>query len=337
MASRDGIQSGTPPAYAGNVPTPPVVPAEPEADLALSGRHLLALRPALASTQRLTVEALAELVEDASASLATRHAAGLHLALVGDPRISADGPTMIHVPAANTIIGIEPHRVDTVTAEWAALGVQRGWIAKESPRHTVHVAAFRIAKYLVTNGEYLAYVLHDPTAERPTAWAHGVYPIGADNQPVYSVSPDAADAYASWLAARTGRAFRLPTEAEWEYAATGGDGRQYPWGDVWNVHRANTAEAGPLTTTPVGLYVEGYSPFGVADMAGNVEEYVADDYRPYPGATVIHDDLIDTHGATYRIARGGSYARHGDLARCARRHGWYPSDHFAMGFRLAES
>jgi toxoflavin biosynthesis protein ToxD len=316
---------------------PPAVPTEPEADLALSGRHLLALRPALAATRHLSVAALVELVETPSADLATRHAAGLHLGLIGDPRINADDPTMIVMPAARTIIGIEPSRVDSVTAEWAAYGVQRDWIAKESPRHTAAIGAFRIAKYLVTNGEYLAYVLNDPSAERPTSWAHGVYPLGADNQPVYSVSPQAADAYAAWIADRTGRPFRLPTEAEWEYAATGGDGRQYPWGETWNPLLANTAEAGPLTTTPVGIYVEGASPFGVADMSGNVEEYVADDYTPYPGASAIHDDLMDTHGATYRIARGGSYARHGDLARCARRHGWYPSDHFAMGFRLAES
>jgi toxoflavin biosynthesis protein ToxD len=316
---------------------PPVVPSEPEADLALSGRHLLTLRPEIVATRQRSIEALVELMESPSADLATRHAAGLHLGLIGDPRINAEAPAMIAIPAARSIIGIEPSQVDVVTAEWASFGVQRDWIAKESPRHTVVIAAFRIAKYLVTNGEYLAYVLDDPSAERPTSWAHGVYPIGADNQPVYSVSPDAADGYAAWLAARSGQPFRLPTEAEWEYAATGGDGRQYPWGEEWNPHRANTAEAGPLTTTPVGMYVEGRSPFGVADMAGNVEEYVADAYRPYPGAPVIHDDLIDTHGTTYRIARGGSYARHGDLARCARRHGWYPSDHFAMGFRLAES
>ncbi|MDH4365995.1 MAG: formylglycine-generating enzyme family protein, partial [Acidimicrobiia bacterium] len=146
-----------------------------------------------------------------------------------------------------------------------------------------------------------------------------------------------ASRYCAWLADTTGRPFRLPTEAEWEYAATGGDGRRYPWGDEWDPTRANTAEAGPLTTTPVGVYPQGASPFGLLDLAGNVEEFVADDYHPYPGAEVVDDDLTATHGAAYRVARGGSFARHGDLARCARRHGWYPSAHYAMGFRLAES
>ena len=99
----------------------------------------------------------------------------------------------------------------------------------------------------------------------------------------------------------------------------------------------NTAEAGPLTTTPVGMYSEGVSPFGAYDLAGNVEEYVLDDYRPYPGGTAIDDDLSATVGSVYRVARGGSFARHGDLARCTRRHGWFPTPHYAVGFRLAET
>ncbi len=315
-----------------------ITPAgEPEADLAGSGPHLLTLRPHLAAVRGMAREELAHLVENGSQPVERRHAAGLLLGLLGDPRVVPDNPAMIDLSGADVLMGLPLDQLDTVTAEWAAFGVQRDWIAKETPRHTVHVAAFRIGRYPVTNGEYLRFVIDQPSAERPTVWAHGVYPIGADNQPVYSVSPEAADAYAAWLAERTGRSFRLPTEAEWEYAASSGDGRQFPWGNDWDPSRCNTAEAGPLTTTPVGVYVHGNAVCGAADMAGNVEEYVSDNYRPYPGAAVIHDDLIDTHGSEYRVARGGSYARHGDLVRCARRHGWYPSDHFAMGFRLAET
>ena len=310
---------------------------EPEADLALSGSRLLALQPLLRSLHSLPVEQLAIAVEDPARPLAQRHAAGLLLGVLGDPRIVPDSPPMIDLAGADLPIGLDPARLDAVTAEWSAFGVQRSWIAKEVPRHVVHVDAFRIGQHPVTNFEYLSFVLDDPTAERPTSWAHGVFPFGAANHPVYSLSPDAASAYAAWLSLRTGRQFRLPTENEWEYGATGGDGRQYPWGEDWNPGYANTAERGPLTTTPVGIYVEGRSAHGISDMAGNVEEYVSDVYRPYPHAEFVHDDLIDTHGDSYRIARGGSYARHGDLARCSRRHGWYPTDHFAMGFRLAES
>ncbi len=319
------------------VSPPTIAPPEPEADLALSGTHLEALQGPLRKVAQRSLEELVHLVESLPATLAERHAAGLVLALLGDPRINPEAPTMIDIPSADVPIGISDAMADAVTAEWASLGVQKSWIMKEIPRHTVSVQAFRIARYPVTNAEYLRYVLDDPNAERPTCWAHGVYPIAASNQPVYALSPDAADSYARWLSAKTGRSFRLPTEAEWEYAATGGDGRQFPWGESWDPDRANTAESGPLTTTPVGMYVEGDSPFGVADMAGNVEEYVSDPYRPYPGAEAVIDDLVGLHGENYRVARGGSYARHGDLARCQRRHGWYPSQHFAMGFRLAET
>ena len=319
------------------VPPPTIAPPEPEADLALSGRHLETLQGPLRSAARYSVEELVHLVENPSLTLAERHAAGLVLGLLGDPRIHPEAPAMIDIPAAQVPIGISEDQADSVTAEWASLGVQKPWIMKEVPRHVVSVQGFRIARFPVTNAEYLQFVLDDPTAERPTCWAHGVYPIAASNQPVYALSPEAADSYARWLSVRTGRAFRLPTEAEWEYAATGGDSRQFPWGESWDPLRVNTAERGPLTTTPVGIYVGGDSPFGVADMAGNVEEYVSDPYRPYPGAEAVHDDLVQLHGANYRVARGGSYARHGDLARCQRRHGWYPSQHFAMGFRLAET
>jgi toxoflavin biosynthesis protein ToxD len=319
------------------VPPPTIAPQEPEADLALSGGHLESLQTLLRKVARHPVDELVHLVESPEVPLHERHGAGLVLALLGDPRINPEAPTMIEIPSAEVPMGISETMADAVTSEWSSLGVQKPWIMKEVPQHIVRVQRFRIARYPATNAEYLRYVLDDPTAERPTCWAHGVYPMAASNQPVYALSPDAADSYARWLSAKTGRSFRLPTEAEWEYAATGGDGRQFPWGESWDPNRSNTAECGPLTTTPVGIYVEGDSPFGVADMAGNVEEYVSDPYRPYPGAEAVHDDLVQTHGEDYRIARGGSYARHGDLARCQRRHGWYPSQHFAMGFRLAET
>ena len=312
-------------------------PAEPEADLAGSGAHLLALRATIAELTGLTPAALASTIDDATESVLRRHAAGLLLALVGDPRVDPVVPTMVDVPAGTFGMGIDVDEVDRVVAEWAPLGVEREWILKEAPRHRVTVAAFRIGRYPVTNEQFLAYVQAIAPRERPSAWGHGTFPLGAANQPVYTVSPSEADAYCAWLSQHTGRRFRLPSEAEWEYAATGGDGRQYPWGDEWDPSLANTAELGPLTTTPVGLHPGGASPFGVMDMAGNVEEYVADDYRPYPGAALIADDLVATYGPSYRVARGGSFARHGDLARCARRHGWYHSAHYAMGFRVAET
>jgi formylglycine-generating enzyme required for sulfatase activity len=187
----------------------------------------------------------------------------------------------------------------------------------------------------VTNSEYRTFLAETGGQELPTSWVFGIYPVQLANHPVWTVPPEAADAYAAWLSARTGRAFRLPTEAEWEYAAGGGDGRDFPWGQEWGPDRANTAEEGPVTTTPVGIYPAGRSAFGADDMGGNVEEYVADDYRAYPGGELVADDLMRSTDS-YRIARGGSFTRYGDLARCRRRHGWYRKPFYAMGFRLAE-
>jgi len=280
---------------------------------------------------------LVALLADRSLAFDDRVAAATVLALVGDHRFDALGPDMVDIPAAVVNIGLANDRIDHVAAQWAHVGVERSWIAKEAPTHRRDIAAFRIGRFPVTNAEYLQFVLAVPEAPRPTAWAHGTFPWACANHPVYSLPTHTPEQYTTWLSSRTGRQFRLPTEAEWEYAATGGDDREFPWGDDWDPAKANTAESGPLTTTPVGVYHEGRSPFDVYDMAGNVEEYVSDRYEPYPGGDHVDDDLTALYPDGYRIARGGSYARHGDLARCRRRHGWYPSDHYAMGFRLAET
>ncbi|MET8772505.1 SUMF1/EgtB/PvdO family nonheme iron enzyme [Streptomyces sp. NPDC004658] len=280
---------------------------------------------------------LAARVADPEAYWLLRLAAGQLLALLGDPRIDPAAPAMEDVPAARVRLGLAADRVDAVAAAWRHVGVTRAWIAKEAPEYDADIAAFRIARYPVTNEEYRLFLTENPEAGLPTSWRFGVYPAHLANHPVWSVSPQDADAYAAWLARRTGRLFRLPTEAEWEYAASGGDGRAYPWGEEPGEDLANTVEYGPLATTPVGMYPAGRSPFGAYDMAGNVEEYVADDYRPYPGGQYVDDDLHADTDATYRVARGGSFTRYADLARCRRRHGWYRRDIYAMGFRLAET
>jgi formylglycine-generating enzyme required for sulfatase activity len=285
---------------------------------------------------RADADELVATLENPATAFPRRHAAGTVLALVGDPRIRAEEPAMMAVRGAEVTLGLDPAKVAEVTGRWRHVGVLESWIAKECPTYAVHIDPFRIARYPVTNAEYLQFLEDTGESRIPTSWRFGVYPAHRSNHPVWTVSPESADAYAAWLGARTGRRFRLPTEAEWEYAASGGDGREFPWGDEPHPDTANIVEDGPLTTTAVGSYPGGRSPFGVDDMAGNVEEFVADDYRPYPGGEQVEDDLVPT-GGTYRIARGGSFTRFGDLARCRRRHGWYDRDIYAIGFRLAES
>ncbi|MFD3698157.1 formylglycine-generating enzyme family protein [Streptomyces sp. NPDC058646] len=285
-------------------------------------------------------ERLAAAVENPELPLAERLAAGAVLGLVGDPRIPSPGagqnPAASFVPGGPVRIGLPDGESGYVTAAWAHVGVEEGWIRKECPEHGVELADFWIATYPVTNGEYREFLADTGLEERPTTWYLGAYPWDRSNHPVAGVRPEHADAYAAWLTTRTGHPWRLPTEAEWEHAAKGPDGLPYPWPGAFDPAAANTRESEVHTTTPVGAFPAGRSPYGAHDMGGNVEEFTADDYAPYPGGPYVADHLVETMG-TYRVARGGSFSRFGDLTRTRRRHGAFPGPLYPVGFRLATS
>lgn len=291
---------------------------------------LNALRGASMST-------LFDLLEDAGQALVVRYAAGQLLACIGDPRLVTRRPAMIDIPGGEVRIGLDEACLTQVLQRYHGLGLDADWIRKECPRHPVVLAPYRIARYPVTNQEYLEFLRATGYRELPSSWTFRRFPRERANHPVYTLSAPACDAYVAWLAETTGRDFRLPSEAEWEYAAAGPQGLEFPWGEGFDASRANCAETGIFDTTPVGMFGTGHSPFGVADLAGNVEEYVADDYSPYPGGKQVDDHLQQIHGR-YRIARGGSFARFRDLARTRRRHGHNPrSPAYVMGFRIAET
>jgi formylglycine-generating enzyme required for sulfatase activity len=154
----------------------------------------------------------------------------------------------------------------------------------EKPQHRVTPAAFQIGRYPVTVAEYACFVRAGHAAPQ-----RGTYrPITWDDQlkrldhPVVCVTWHDAVAYAAWLAKLTGQSWRLPTEAEWEKAARGTDGRIYPWGDAFDKARCNVSESGIGTTTPVGSYPNGASPYGAQDMAGSVWEWASSLFKPYP-------------------------------------------------------
>jgi formylglycine-generating enzyme required for sulfatase activity len=290
--------------------------------------------PDIAALRGEPIDALIAITESRDAAVSRRFAAGTLLGLLGDPRLGS-APVMIDIPGATARIGLAPSELDRVTDQLRHYGVKRAWIEKECPAHDVEIAPFRLCRYPVSNGEYRQFLEDTHYPEIPTSWELGSFPVGRANHPVYTVSAEAADAYAVWLSQRLDRRFRLPREAEWEYAAAGPERREYPWGPEFDRECANTVELGALSTTPIGMFPRGASYFGLLDMAGNVEEYVADDYAPYPGAQTIADDLLVLTGS-YRIARGGSFARFADLARTRRRHGRYNRPIYAMGFRIAE-
>ncbi|WP_221349410.1 formylglycine-generating enzyme family protein [Streptomyces beigongshangae] len=277
---------------------------------------------------------LVRTVESTRAPLPERLAAGALLGLAGDPRTPAV-PALLPVPGGGTTMGLDPQDVPAVTRTWAHVGVEDHWIRKETPEHPVVLEDFALAAYPVTNHQYLAFLLESGYPHRPGTWPLGAYPWQSANHPVCGVTPQDVEAYLAWLREVSGRRpFRLPTEAEWEHAAKGFEGREFPWGDTFRADAANTRESGVHTTTPVGVYPRGRSPFGHWDMGGNVEEFTADRYAPYPGAEPVMDDLSRTLGS-YHVTRGGSFTRHGDLARTRRRHGAYPGPLYPIGFRVA--
>jgi formylglycine-generating enzyme required for sulfatase activity len=189
----------------------------------------------------------------------------------------------------------------------------------ELPQHTETLATYQIAIYPLTVAEYACFVKATNRAAPPNAGAVTWQKQLAERQehPVVCISWNDALVYAQWLAQVTGEAYRLPSEAEWEQAARGTDGRIYPWGNQWDKTRANTNDGGPGTTTPIGSYPQGMSPVGASDMSGNVWEWTNTLYKPYPYSAT--DGRENTQTAGNRVLRGGSWGTNPGVARAAYR------------------
>jgi len=185
-------------------------------------------------------------------------------------------PQMVAVAAGSFLMGTTPEQIKDLTRRypsWAKEADQKGWFADEQPQHEVTLPAFEIGRFPVTNAQYAAFV--EATGHvAPSYWPGGRLPEDLTDHPVVNVSWFDARDYVQWLADRTGLPYHLPAEAQWEKAARGADGCQWPWGNEWDAALANCKPAGPGRTTPVGQYSPaGDSPCDAADMAGNVWEW----------------------------------------------------------------
>jgi formylglycine-generating enzyme required for sulfatase activity len=201
--------------------------------------------------------------------------------------------------------------------------------------HSITLPAFYIAKHPITNTDYLAFVAA-ANYRPPAHWPNEQCPEVLGNHPIVNISWHDALAYCHWLSAATGYHYRLPTEAEWEKAARGADGRAYPWGNDLDPTKCNCFESGIGGTTPVDRYASGVSPYGAVDMIGNVWEWCSSLYANVPyRADDGREDLAAPGG---RIIRGGSWVNHGSGVHPARRISVLP-EFLApnIGFRVARA
>ena len=234
-------------------------------------------------------------------------------------------PEMVHIPAGEFLRGSQKRN--------------KRALASEKPQRRIYLEEYWIGKYPVTNAQYAVFV--EATGRRPPEhWEGGRPPAGKENHPVVNVRWWGALAYCRWLTEVTGKPYRPPTEAQWEKAARGTNRRVYPWGNRWDSQKCNTREGRKGDTTPVGAYSPaGDSPYGCADMAGNVLEWVADWYGEdyYARSSASQNPYGPASGAV-KVLRGGSWSADRRGARCAcRLYGNRKATRPEVGFRCALS
>ena len=226
----------------------------------------------------------------------------------------------VRVPAGEFSMGSDPARDNFAQPD-------------EMPIHRVALSEYCIGRYEITNRQYLAYarlagIDYDP-------------PVGEEEFPAVRVSWEEAQTFCRWMTDATGRTVRLPSEAEWEKAARGTDGRLYPWGDAWNRAALNTSDGGSgLTEAVTSHSPAGDSPYRACDMAGNVWEWTADWY-----AEDTHQKAVASGGVpcdppgpdsgTHRVLKGGSHFQRQNSTRAATRHKYIPRSRcYDIGFRV---
>lgn len=262
---------------------------------------------------------------------------------------AAAEPGMVHIPAGTFIMGSD--KIDTEN-QAGDFGTRQPFFVDEHPLRRVHLPAYWIDLYETRNDDYRAFVIAT-NGTLPSHWEHNgylltpalltlasveklrdlaqnVFELGDvsgldkpalmeairarqtswDALPVTGISWFQARDYCAW------RGKRLPTEAEWEKAARGEQGAEFPWGGLWDAGKLNAGllhadkEDSPPGVMPVGSFALGRSPYGVYDMAGNVMEWVQDWYAAYPGNAYA----APAYGQTHKVVRGGGWGGGGHYA-----------------------
>jgi serine/threonine-protein kinase len=226
---------------------------------------------------------------------------------------------------------------DRPAFDWVTIPAGRFWMGKDlegeyldderqQPMHCLYLPTYRISRVPVTNAQYGAFV-HATGHRAPGGWQDGGFPEGKEHHPVVYVDWHDAMAFCRWAGVR------LPTEAEWEKAARGADRRLYPWGNTPpTLNRCNYGWKVD-DTTEVGAFPEGASPYGVLDMAGNIDEWTNTLYRPYPYDPL--DGREDPTSEGNRVYRGGTFLGDAGHMRCTARNWADPILRvMVLGFRV---
>jgi len=304
-------------------------PGEPGQAAALAGEAVLDAWPGgvTPACRAGVIAALMQTMRDAGrVRPVQRAAAGRVLAKLGDP-------------------GMEV--LDPVRIEWIEIPAGPFLMGEGKEQHTVTLPAYRISRFPITNAQFTAFVQaggygedrYWPEAKAAKVWrdgrihsryekepTSGPWPLGEpfnlSNHPAVGVCWYEALAYTRWLSERwqaagqlqPGWFIRLAGEAEWEKAARGADGRAYPWGQEADPNRANYDATGIGTTSAVGCFPGGASPYQVEEMSGNVWEWCLSKYADYPYAD-DRRNLADGSGDA-PVVRGGSFDNFQRLVRC---------------------
>ncbi|MBN2389860.1 MAG: SUMF1/EgtB/PvdO family nonheme iron enzyme [Anaerolineae bacterium] len=238
-------------------------------------------------------------------------------------------PETVYIPPGQFLMGSRPDETR---------------FTAETPQHEVDLPAYRIGKYPVTNAQYAEFIHQTGRLMPPEAgWIGQSPPADKLDHPIAGITWYDALAYCKWLSEQTGRNYALPSEAQWEKAARGEDGRVYPWGNDWDPARCSY---GHSQTTPVDAYPEGVSPYGCYDMAGNVGEWTSSlwgEKLPAPNPEFrypwTNDQRENLQAGRYvlRVCRGGSATNKPEQLRCSARSSYFPDKGSARtryGFRV---
>ncbi|KPA15444.1 Serine/threonine-protein kinase pkn1, partial [Candidatus Magnetomorum sp. HK-1] len=273
---------------------------------------------------------LLKIISGSQLPLAERVLAGNYLSKLGDPRFNSeswylpnDGNLgLVMIPAGKFLMGSDKGR------------------DSELPQHVVELSEFWISIYPVTMAQFRAFV-EDSKYDINKIWEKN---NENENHPVVRVSLNDAQAYCSWLSDKIrerGVIARLPSEAEWEKAARGSDGRLFPWGDEISIDRANFYEAGIGSTSTVGCFPTSASAYGILDMSGNVREWTCSLWGNDPGHPDFkypynpNDGREDISSESLRVTRGGSFNDGVDKCRNSARLPAKPSSRDSnLGFRV---